>query len=155
MDATAGWEATERLRGWERQYLGLCGGERLLDVGCGCGEAATSLAGELGSQGVVVGIDASAAMLEVARQHSSGVSCALRFSVGDARPLNEPDESYDVVRSERTLQWLQDPASVVEEYVRVLKRGGRLSLIDTDWSTLRIDVGNADSPHWQRRRAAT
>ncbi len=144
MGATAEWQATKRLRAWERRQLGLREGERLLDVGCGRGEAAISLGYDLGAQGELVGIDASAAMREVARRHSGEVPCAVRFSVGDARSLDEPDGSFDVVRSERTLQWLQSPGSVVEECVRVLRRGGRLSLIDTDWSTLHVDVGNDD-----------
>jgi hypothetical protein len=69
MDATAGWEATRSLRSWERDQLGMVGGERLLDVGCGLGE---------------------------------------RFTEGDACSLDEPDDSFDAVRSERTLQWLAD-----------------------------------------------
>lgn len=145
MDSTAQWQATGRLRAWERLRLGLGAGERLLDVGCGRGEAAIALGMDLGSEGELVGVDASAVMLEVARQHSGSVACAVRFTVGDARSLNEPDRSFDVVRSERTLQWMQEPTSVVEEYVRVLKRGGRLSLIDTDWSSLRVDIGNDET----------
>lgn len=140
MRATSGWQATQRLREWERQHLELVEGERLLDVGCGLGEAALSLANDLGPSGELVGIDASAAMLEVARQRSTVAQCAVRFSVGDARALDEADASFDVVRSERTLQWLPDPSTVVAEFVRVLRPGGRLSLIDTDWSTLRLDV---------------
>ncbi len=144
MGATAEWQATKRLRAWERRQLGLRDGERLLDVGCGRGEAAISLGFDLGAQGELVGVDASAAMLEVARRHIGEVPCAARFSVGDARSMDEPDGSFDVVRCERTLQWLQSPASVVEECVRVVRQGGRLSLIDTDWSTLHVDVGNDD-----------
>ena len=132
MDATAEWRATQRLRAWERQQLGLVDGERVLDVGCGRGEAAIALGFDLGATGELVGVDASAAMLEVARRRSSQVPCAVRFSVGDARSLDEIDQSFDVVRSERTLQWLPEPASVVAEFVRVLRSGGRLSLIDTD-----------------------
>ena len=142
MDATAGWPATQRLREWERQQLGLVDGERLLDVGCGRGEAAISLGADLGATGQLVGVDASDAMLEVARRRSSEVPCAVRFSVGDARSLAEANASFDVVRSERTLQWLPDPGSVVTEIVRVLRSRGRLSLIDTDWSTLLVDVGD-------------
>lgn len=142
MGATAEWRATQRLRAWERQHLGLVDGERLLDVGCGRGEAAISLGSDLGATGELVGIDASVAMLEIARQRSNEVPCAVRFSVGDARSLDETDQSFDVVRSERTLQWLSEPASVVAEFVRVLRSGGRLSLTDTDWSTLHLDVGN-------------
>jgi SAM-dependent methyltransferase len=143
MGATADWRATQRLRSWEQQQLGLAEGERLLDVGCGCGDAAISLGFHLGATGEMVGVDASSAMLGVARRRSSAVPCAVRFSVGDARSLAEGDQSFDVVRSERTLQWLSEPASVVAEFVRVLRSGGRLSLIDTDWSTLHLDVGDA------------
>ncbi len=142
MDATSGWQATQRLRSWERQHLGLVAGERLLDVGCGLGDAAISLAADLGPTGELVGVDASAAMVEVARHRSLEAPCAVRFTVGDARALDEATDSFDVVRSERTLQWLPEPEVVVAGFVRVLRGGGRLSLIDTDWSTLRLDVGD-------------
>ncbi len=142
MDATAEWRATRQLRSWERQQLGLAVGERLLDVGCGRGEAAIALGADLGPMGELVGVDASAAMIEVARQGIGELSCAVRFSVGDAYALVEADGAFDVVRSERTLQWLPAPGDVVKEFGRVLRRGGRLSLIDTDWSTLHLDVGD-------------
>ncbi|WP_395155427.1 methyltransferase domain-containing protein [Ilumatobacter sp.] len=80
------------MRAWEQQRLGLVDGERVLDVGCGCGDAAISLGFDLGPAGEMVGVDASAAMLEVARQRSSEVPCAVRFSVGDPRSLDEADQ---------------------------------------------------------------
>lgn len=148
MDATARWEATRWLRSWEREQLGLFGGERLLDVGCGLGEAALTLGEDLGDDGEVVGVDVSAQMVRVARSSVSSaggrVRCRVRFTVGDACSLDEPDDSYDAVRSERTLQWLADPAAAIAEMVRVVRPGGRVSLIDTDWSTLAIDVGDDD-----------
>lgn len=140
MDATAGWDATRALRAWERERLRLSPGERLLDVGCGLGEAARALTEDLGPEGEAVGIDASAAMLAVARERSIGSPCPMGFSVGDALALDEPDRSFDAARSERVLQWLTDPQTAVCELARVLRPGGRVSLIDTDWSTLRIDV---------------
>ena len=142
MQGTAGWDATRRLRSWERAHLGLAGGERLLDVGCGLGEAALELAEDLGDDGEVVGIDASEQMLRVARSNAAAVRCRVRFTVGDASALDEPDDSFDAARCERTLQWLADPAAAVAELVRVVRPGGRLSLIDTDWSTFAIDVGD-------------
>jgi ubiquinone/menaquinone biosynthesis C-methylase UbiE len=142
MVATAGWDATLRLRSWERAHLGLAPGDRLLDVGCGLGEAALGLAQDLGEDGEVVGVDVSEQMLRVARSNAGSTRCRVRFSVGDARSLDEPDDAFDAVRSERTLQWVADPAAVVAEMVRVARPGGRVSLIDTDWSTFTIDVGD-------------
>jgi ubiquinone/menaquinone biosynthesis C-methylase UbiE len=142
MVATAGWDATLRLRSWERAHLGLAPGDRLLDVGCGLGGAALGLAQDLGEDGEVVGVDVSEQMLRVARSNAGSTRCRVRFSVGDARSLDEPDDVFDAVRSERTLQWVADPAAVVAEMVRVARPGGRVSLIDTDWSTFTIDVGD-------------
>ncbi|HYH93707.1 MAG TPA: methyltransferase domain-containing protein [Candidatus Saccharimonadales bacterium] len=142
MEGTARWDATRRLRSWERDQLGLTGGERLLDVGCGLGEAALALAEDLGDSGAVVGIDASEEMLRGARMNARFARCRVRFTVGDACFLDEPDDAFDAVRAERTLQWLADPAAAVAEMVRVVRPGGRISLIDTDWSTFEIDVGD-------------
>ena len=142
MDGTAGWDATQRLRVWERDHLGLADGERLLDVGCGLGEAALALAEDLGERGEVVGIDVSEQMLRVARTNARSARCRVRFTAGDACSLGEPDDSFDAVRSERTLQWLADPAAAVAEMLRVLRPRGRVSLIDTDWSSFRMDVGD-------------
>lgn len=144
MDATARWESTRRLREWERGQLGLGEGQRLLDVGCGRGEAALALADDLGDDGDVVGIDASAEMLRVARSKAGAARCRVRFTVGDACSLDEPDDSFDVVRAERTLQWLADPLAAVAEMARVVRHGGLVSLIDTDWSSFTIDVGDDD-----------
>jgi SAM-dependent methyltransferase len=144
MDATSRWRATRELRAWERHGLQLRAGQRLLDVGCGLGDAALALAEDLGPGGEVVGIDVSASMLTVARERATAAECSIRFSVGDALSLHEPDASFDAARSERTLQWLTDPEAAVAQLARVLRPGGRIGLIDTDWSTLRLDVGDDD-----------
>ena len=151
MSATARWPATLRLRAWERTQLRLVEGERLLDVGCGLGEAAFALANDLGETGEVVGVDVSAEMLRVARASADAVKCRVRFSVGDACALDEPSSSFDAVRSERTLQWIAEPLVAVGEMARVLHPGGRVSLIDTDWSSLTIDIGDNDLARRVRR----
>ena len=142
MEATAGWQATQRLRLWERNHLVLRKGERLLDIGCGLGEAAFALVDDLGDHGEIVGVDLSAEMVRVSRARFRTAPCHARFSVGDACALDEADDSFDVVRSERTLQWLADPVRAVAEMARVVRPGGRVSLIDADWSSFAIDVGD-------------
>ncbi len=151
MNATARWPATLRLRAWEREQLGLVEGQRLLDVGCGLGEAALALADDLGETGEIVGVDLSAEMLRVARADADASRCPVRFSVGDASALDEPSGSFDAVRSERTLQWIAEPRAAVREMARVVRPGGRVSLIDTDWSTFAIDVGDNELASRVRR----
>lgn len=143
MSATADLVAVRRLREWERAGLELRSGQRLLDVGCGLGDAALALAQDLAPDGEIVGIDRSAEMVRAARINACDERARVRFDVGDARHLDEPDDSFDAVRCERTLQWLVDPAAAVSEIVRVLRPSGRVSLIDTDWSTFTIDVGDS------------
>jgi ubiquinone/menaquinone biosynthesis C-methylase UbiE len=144
MDDTSSWQATQQLRDWERLQLNLRPGQRLLDVGCGLGDAALALSDDLGSDGEIVGVDASAAMIAAAQTRAQSARCRARFSVGDAASIDEPDAWFDVVRSERTLQWLRDPAAAVAEAARVTRPGGLVSLIDTDWSTFELSVGDDD-----------
>lgn len=144
MDTTSQWPATRRLRQWERRQLNLAPGERLLDVGCGLGEAAIALAADLGDTGGIVGVDASEEMLQVARAGARAAGCNARFTVGDAVALDEPGASFDAVRSERTLQWVNDPLAAVAEMARVVRPGGRVTLLDTAWSSFTIDVGDRD-----------
>jgi SAM-dependent methyltransferase len=83
----------------------------------------------------------------------------VRFAVGDALELDEPDGYFDVARSERTLQWLTDLQAAVLEMARTLRSGGIVSLIDSDWSTFTLDVDDVDltarvrdAMHTERRR---
>jgi RNA polymerase sigma factor (sigma-70 family) len=140
MEATAAWPATRRLRAWELERLGVRPGQRVLDVGCGRGDVTGALASGVGAEGGVVGLDASAQMLGVARARVG----AAAFLVGDACALAAREGAFDAVRSERTLQWLPDPGAAVAEMGRVLRAGGLVGLIDTDWSTFAIDIGDDD-----------
>ena len=144
MDDTADWQATRQLHAWERSQLSLRSGQRLLDVGCGLGDAALSLAEDLGTGGEVVGVDASAEMIAAARGRADGATCRVRFAVGDALALDEPTSCFDAVRSERCLQWLTDPDAAVAEMAQVVRPGGLVSLLDTDWSTFELNVGDAE-----------
>lgn len=139
MDATAQWPAVRRLRVWERERLALASGERLVDVGCGTGDVMASLAADLGDSGAAIGVDTSQTMLAVAQQRF-GDRPGLSFEVGDATALPMEDGSVDACRSERTLQWIPQPEEAVAEMVRVLRPGGRLVVIDTDWRSMVFDL---------------
>lgn len=90
-------------------------GEKILDLGCGEG----SLAAQLKAQGVhVLGVDASAAMVESAKE--KGVEA----QVMDARSLPFV-ETFDAVFSNATLHWVKPPEIAVEGIYRALKPKGR------------------------------
>ena len=93
----------------------------ILDVACGAGLLANSLAA-LGHR--VSGIDRSLDSLEVAQRHDPTHSVAYRRM--DAGQLLFPDERFDVVCVMDLLERLEQPDAVLAEAVRVLKPGGCL-----------------------------
>ncbi|MEU7900324.1 class I SAM-dependent methyltransferase [Nonomuraea sp. NPDC049152] len=101
-------------------------GRRILDAGCGSGP----LFSELRDRGAIVtGIDASAGMLEMARQRL-GADADLR--VADlTSPLPFPDDAFDDVIASLVLHYLEDWGPTLAELRRVLRPGGRL-LVSVD-----------------------
>jgi SAM-dependent methyltransferase len=78
-------------------------------------------------------------MLDVARSRAAAAGVTAEFDLGDAQALAFPDATFDACRSERTFQWLADPAVALAEMVRVTRPGGRVAVIDSDWDTFSID----------------
>jgi ubiquinone/menaquinone biosynthesis C-methylase UbiE len=143
MDATARWPAVKQLRAWERTHLALGPGDRLLDVGCGPGDVAVELAADVGPAGSVLGVDASEAMISVARRRAAAAGARVEFRVADAQSLPVADGQMDACRSERMLQWVPDTDRAAGELVRILRPGGRLVVTDTDWRSLAFDASDA------------
>ncbi|HKY14654.1 MAG TPA: methyltransferase domain-containing protein [Microthrixaceae bacterium] len=144
MELTAQWPAVRTLRAWERERLAVAAGDQVVDVGCGLGDVATELALLVAPGGEVVAIDASNAMLDLARSRVPD-DRPITFRVGDAEALDLPDDSFDACRSERMLQWLDHPDRAIVEMVRVLRPGGRLVVTDTDWRTLQVDLPDVEA----------
>ncbi len=118
------------------QLLGLRAGSRAIDVGCGLGDDARALARLVGPRGQVVGLDASAALLERARARCEAQDGPVAFIAGDAHTLPFDADSFDAARIERTLQHLEDPGRVVGELARVTRPGGVVLAHEPDWGTL-------------------
>ena len=96
-------------------------GKRVLDVGCAAGHLSALLAGR-GAD--VLGVDASAGMVAVARRKFGDVA---RFEQADiTRPLDLADGSIDVVTASLVLHYLKDWGPALAEFRRVLKPGGVL-----------------------------
>jgi SAM-dependent methyltransferase len=112
-------------------------GARLLDAGAGAGDVARRLAGEVGPGGEVIALDYSAATVAAAVQRHDGTN--VRYMTGDISAMNLPDDSVDGVWCERVLQHVDNADAAIAELIRVTRPGGRLCLIDTDWTSLAFD----------------
>ncbi|WP_029290081.1 methyltransferase domain-containing protein [Cellulomonas sp. HZM] len=108
-------------------------GQSLLDVGCGPGTVTIDLARRL-APGEVVGIDASQAVIDIARDAAKDAQVAVTFDVADAYALPFADDSFDVVHAHQVLQHLTDPVAALHEMRRVTKPGGLVAVRDADYS---------------------
>lgn len=139
MDATSRWEAVRELRALTAGWLRVGPGASVLDVGCGPGDVLVGFARATGPAGRAVGIDASSVMLDEARRRAAAAGVAVEFDLGDAQALAFADDTFDASRSERTFQWLAEPARALAEMVRVTRPGGTVAVIDTDWDSFAFE----------------
>ncbi|GAA1772012.1 class I SAM-dependent methyltransferase [Nocardioides hankookensis] len=96
-------------------------GRRILDAGCGSGPLSAALRA---GGAVVTGFDASAAMIELARER---LGADADLHVADlAEPLPFADAEFDDVVASLVLHYLEDWSSALAELRRVLRPGGRL-----------------------------
>ena len=115
---------------------------RVLEAGCGSGAICRELA-RWPQVGQVVGLDPSPAFLAKARELAAGIPDLL-FHEGDARSLPYKDEEFDAVVFHTCLTHVPGPEQALTEAFRVLRRGGRLAVLDGDYSTTSVATGEHD-----------
>ncbi|MFF0970463.1 class I SAM-dependent methyltransferase [Streptomyces sp. NPDC003283] len=106
--------------------LGLGDGDRVLDAGCGTGRALPPLRAAVGVSGVVVGADATPAMLEAAVR--AGRDREGRLLLADVGALPFRTDSFDAVFAAGLVAHLPRPAENLRELRRVVRPGGTLAL---------------------------
>jgi ubiquinone/menaquinone biosynthesis C-methylase UbiE len=118
---------------------------RILDAGCGTGEASSRLA-ELFPQAGILGIDIVDAHLELARSRCAAFAPRLRFEHQSIFELAAADKSFDLTVCRHVLQAIPHPDRAVAELVRVTRTGGYLHIIAEDYGMLHFQSGPLD-PH--------
>jgi ubiquinone/menaquinone biosynthesis C-methylase UbiE len=103
-------------------------GHTILDIATGPGEPALSLAGLVGSEGKVCGIDPIPGMIEAARRAAAGLEVRnVQFDVAFADKLPFAAGTFDAVVSRFGAMFFPAPGDAVREILRVLKPGRKFA----------------------------
>jgi len=115
------------------QTLDLKQGESILEIGIGTGKGLVEIAGSVGPEGCVVGVDLADGMVEAAHQRVMDHDLTDQISLGitDGAELPFAVDHFDAVFICFTLELFDTPdiIHVLDECTRVLKRGGRILVV--------------------------
>ena len=126
-------------RAFVRQYLDLQAGEHVMDIGAGPGLLALEMAEEVGDGGRIIALEPSTDMRARAEQRCEGRPW-VSIVDGDAVSLPVDNESLDAIVTTQVYEYVPDIAAALREALRVLKPGGRLLILDTDWDSAVINT---------------
>lgn len=104
----------------------------VLDIGCGTGSLSVVLAG-LGHK--VTGIDLSPSMISLAQAKAATQGFQIEFHVMDAAFPQFSNQQFDTIICRHLLWALPEPVRVLQRWSKLLKRKGRLILIEGFWVT--------------------
>jgi SAM-dependent methyltransferase len=111
-------------------------GDRVLDIGCGFGDTAHRIAGLVGAQGHVLGVDAAPRFIESARDEYGAAN--VRFEVADVERTTL-GEGFDLAFSRFGTVFFANPVHALRNVREALRPGGRLCMVvwrhklDNDW----------------------
>lgn len=99
---------------------GMCAGQSVADIGCGSGQHLQAYARVVGETGRALGFDFSSSAVMVTRQRG------LEAYVADGGRIPLADGGLDAITCNYAVYYMQDPASILEEWARLLKPGACL-----------------------------
>ncbi len=122
-------------------------GERVIDIGCGCGDTSLALGRAVGPRGSVTGVDVSRVMLDVARRRAEAEAMAqVSFRECDASSADLP-QGQDLLFSRFGVMFFAEPAPAFAHLRAALKPGGRLAFVcwqaakDNPWASVPVMAG--------------
>lgn len=129
-----------------RAVLAARPGETGLDVGCGLAHLALELAADVAPSGRIIALDNSEHMVgdAAARVAAAGLAGVVDVRQGDATALSLPDASVDFIVAAQVYSYVPDVARALAEAARVLKPGGRLAVLETDWDLCTYESADPD-----------
>ena len=110
-------------------------GQRVLDVGSGPGFLSNAIFDKVGQIGSVCGIDISESLLDIANSQIRDRT-NVEFHFGDATKLPFSSEEFDTIVSTQVLEYIPKVDAALVEFHRVLRSGGTVALLDTDWDSI-------------------
>ena len=122
-------------------------GENVLDVGSGPGFLARIMKEKVGPLGSVNGVDVSEFLLNIARSNTTEKD-GIKYFYGDATDLPFPDENFDSIICTQVLEYVNDVDKALKEFHRVVRKGGKVAILDTDWDSI---VWHSSNPERMRR----
>lgn len=105
--------------------LGLSSGQRVLDLGCGTGNAAL-IGARSGAR--VVAVDPAARLVEVTTARAAAEGLTVETMQGDAGAIPAADGSFDALVSIFAVIFAPDPERAADEMIRVVRPGGRIAV---------------------------
>ena len=135
--AAMGRDVTQALVEYARPAEGM----QALDLACGAGEPAISIAQKVGPKGHVSALDLSADLLKLASKRAEHRQLGnISFHEGDAHSLPFPDRSFDLATCRFGVMFFADVDTALRELHRVLRPGARACF--AAW-------GPFEQPYWR------
>jgi ubiquinone/menaquinone biosynthesis C-methylase UbiE len=113
-------------------------GDVVVDLGCGPGADLPSFAAAVGSSGRVLGVDSDPDAVHQARRRTADLP-HVEVHQADIHALGLTAASVDRVHTDRVLQHVASPGTVLTHARRILRDGGLAVFAEPDWDTLIID----------------
>ena len=116
-------------------------GQTVADFGCGPGYLACELARRVGPGGHVHALDVNAEMIARTAARAAGVGLADRLTTHHLKSAEVPlaDAELDRLIAKNVMVYVDDPLASFREFARVVKPGGKVHAIDSDFYMTVVD----------------